>query len=106
MLSTEPRARSIGTALSCSSRSNNGTSPAGREFIAHSKSYTDVDGDSWMGSWNFSESASSQVNHAFAFTNTEWRDAMIAQFNTDVAFAWANEASYQLMSVQPTPASA
>lgn len=79
------------------------TSPEGESFISHSKSTVGRDGRCWMGSWNFSESASSQVNHAFQFESAVWRDAVIAQFNEDVAWAWAHEPGYQLQPAQPVP---
>ena len=80
-----------------------GTSPAGKGFIAHSKAFVGRDGSCWEGSTNFSESAWHQVNSAMQFNSPAWRDMMIAAFNKDVAWAWANEASLQLMSTQPAP---
>ena len=78
-----------------------GTSPAGKEFIAHSKAYTSADGSSWMGSWNFSESASSQVNDAFAFKSELWRDSTIKAFEEDVQYAWTVERGFQIMPAPP-----
>lgn len=80
-----------------------GTSPEGERFISHSKSTAGIDGRCWMGSWNFSESASSQVNHAFQFNSPVWRDAVIAQFNRDVAWAWQAERDYQIQDTPPVP---
>ena len=78
-----------------------GTSPAGAEFIAHSKSYFAANGDCWEGSWNFSESASHQVNTAFQFNSPEWRTMMVSAFNRDVQYAWTNQRAAQLMSQPP-----
>jgi hypothetical protein len=83
-----------------------GTSPAGEGFIAHTKAFVDKLGNCWEGSTNFSESAWQQVNTAFQFVSPEWRDMMIAAFNRDVAYAWTNEARFQLMAAQPTLATA
>lgn len=79
-----------------------GTSPAGPEFIAHTKSIIAVNGDCWEGSTNFSESAWRQVNTAFQFNSISWAQMMVEAFNRDVVYAWANCASDQLMSAQPT----
>jgi hypothetical protein len=84
-----------------------GTSPDGPSFIAHSKSTTGTDGRSWMGSWNFSESASSQVNHAFQWVDPgAWRNMVIEAFNRDVAYAWASEPQFQVQGAQPQPRTA
>jgi hypothetical protein len=47
-----------------------------------------------------------QVNDAFQFQSTAWRDQLIAAFNRDVAYAWRADKSVQLMSAQPAPATA
>jgi hypothetical protein len=83
-----------------------GTSPEGESFISHAKSTARIDGLCWMGSWNFSESASSQVNHAIQFQSPTWRDALIAQFNLDCGWAWAHESAYQVQTHQPQPRTA
>jgi hypothetical protein len=80
-----------------------GTSPAGPEFIAHTKSVIAVNGDSWEGSTNFSESAWSQVNTAFQFTSLPWAVMMVIAFNRDVVYAWEHYPTSQLISEQPTP---
>jgi len=83
-----------------------GTSTEGAGFIAHSKSTAGKDGRSWMGSWNFSESASLQVNDTVQFSSFEWRDTLITAFNRDVAWAWEHDHALQLMSQQPSPSTA
>jgi hypothetical protein len=80
-----------------------GSSPAGPAYIAHTKAYVGRSGACWEGSTNWSESAWQQVNTAMQFNSPAWRDMIIAAFNVRVAYAWANEASDQLMAAQPAP---
>lgn len=74
-----------------------GTSQAGRKYIMHQKGFTNTANDCWEGSLNFSNSAFLQVNSAMQFNDQTWREQFVASFNTDRAFAWANEASAQVM---------
>lgn len=78
-----------------------GTSPAGADYIAHTKAWFRADGLCWEGSLNFSESAWYQVNTAFCFLCPAWRDMMLAAFHRDVAYAWEHERRYQVMSKPP-----
>jgi hypothetical protein len=77
------------------------TSTEGTDYIAHSKTTVGSDGRYWMGSWNFSESASRQVNHAIQGASAPIRDAVIAQFQTDVKWAWLHEKGFQITGTPP-----
>ncbi|MGB7349067.1 MAG: phospholipase D-like domain-containing protein [Candidatus Acidiferrales bacterium] len=84
-----------------------GTSPAGSQYICHTKGMASdpaANGGAlwcWEGSTNFSLSAWSQVNTALVFASQQWRDEFVAQFEALVDFAWANERSMQVMSAPP-----
>ena len=86
-----------------------GTSPAGSQFICHTKGIVSdraPDGKGtlwcWEGSTNFSLSAWKQVNTAMVFASQQWRNEFVAQFEALRDFAWTNERSMQLMK-QPPP---
>jgi len=85
-----------------------GTSPAGSQYICHTKgmvSDPDAKGQGslycWEGSVNFSASAWHQVNTAMVFASQEWRDEFVGQFEALKQYAWTNERSMQLMSSPP-----
>lgn len=78
-----------------------GTSPEGQGFIAHSKAFAGADGDIWEGSLNWSESAWRQVNTALTYNSPARRDELVAAFKRDVAYAWSQEQSCQVMSSPP-----
>jgi PLD-like domain len=84
-----------------------GTSPAGSEFICHTKGIVSdapqAGGPTWCweGSTNFSLDAWKQVNTALVFSSTEWRNEFVAQFEGLVNYAWANERNLQLMKNPP-----
>ena len=84
-----------------------GTSPAGSQYICHTKGMVSdpaANGGSlwcWEGSTNFSLSAWSQVNTALVFASQQWRDEFVAQFEALVEYAWTNERSMQVMSAPP-----
>jgi len=84
-----------------------GTSPAGSEFICHTKGIVSdpaANGGSlwcWEGSTNFSLSAWQQVNTAMVFSSQKWRDEFVAQFEALRQFAWTHERNLQLMSAPP-----
>lgn len=83
-----------------------GTSPAGSQFICHTKGIVSdaAPGGSlwcWEGSVNFSLSAWKQVNTAMVFSSPAWRDQFVAQFEALRNFAWANERADQLMKAPP-----
>jgi hypothetical protein len=87
-----------------------GTSPAGSQYICHTKGMVSdpaANGGAlwcWEGSTNFSLSAWKQVNTALVFASQQWRDEFVAQFQGLVNFAWTNEKSMQLMSSPPPDA--
>jgi phosphatidylserine/phosphatidylglycerophosphate/cardiolipin synthase-like enzyme len=84
-----------------------GTSPAGSQFICHTKGIVSDAAPGggtlwcWEGSTNFSLSAWQQVNTALVFASPQWRDEFVAQFEALRAFAWSQERSLQLMSAPP-----
>lgn len=84
-----------------------GTSPAGSQYICHTKGMVSdpaANGGAlwcWEGSTNFSLSAWKQVNTALVFSSQEWRDQFVAQFEALRNFAWANERNLQLMASPP-----
>ncbi|HEV2422233.1 MAG TPA: phospholipase D-like domain-containing protein [Candidatus Acidoferrales bacterium] len=84
-----------------------GTSPAGSQYICHTKGMVSdpaAKGGSlwcWEGSTNFSLSAWQQVNTALVFASQQWRDEFVAQFEALVEYAWTNEKSMQLMPAPP-----
>jgi len=84
-----------------------GTSPAGSQFICHTKGIVSDPAATggtlwcWEGSTNFSLDAWKQVNTAMVFASQPWRDEFVAQFEALRDFAWANERSFQLMSKPP-----
>jgi len=84
-----------------------GTSPAGSQFICHTKGIVSdpaAGGGTlwcWEGSTNFSLSAWQQVNTALVFASPQWRDEFVAQFEALRNFAWTNERNMQLMSAPP-----
>jgi hypothetical protein len=87
-----------------------GTSPAGSQYICHTKGMVSdpaANGGAlwcWEGSTNFSLSAWKQVNTALVFASQQWRDEFVAQFQGLVEYAWTNEQSMQLMSSPPLDA--
>lgn len=80
-----------------------GTSPAGPQYIAHSKAFTCLHDPPfcWEGSTNFSESAFHQGNTVMALVSPEWSAQFIAQFRAFRQFAWTSERDLQLMSAPP-----
>jgi hypothetical protein len=83
-----------------------GTSPAGSEYICHTKGIVSdaAKGGAlwcWEGSVNFSLSAWKQVNTAMVFSSPEWRDQFVAQFEALRNYAWAKERTMQLMPAPP-----
>lgn len=84
-----------------------GTSPAGQNFICHTKGIVSDPAKNggalwcWEGSTNFSLSAWQQVNTAMVFASQEWRNEFVAQFEALRDFAWAHERSMQLMKAPP-----
>ncbi len=87
-----------------------GTSPAGSQYICHTKGMVSdpaANGGAlwcWEGSTNFSLSAWKQVNTALVFASQQWRNEFVAQFQGLVEYAWTNEKSMQLMSSPPPDA--
>ena len=67
-----------------------GTSTAGSAYICHDKAVTTTDGRCFVGSCNFSVTGWKQVNAIFQFTDAQYHQHLRDQFNTLVAYAWAN----------------
>ncbi len=80
-----------------------GTSPAGSQYICHTKGIVSNDSPTWCweGSVNFSESGWHQVNTAMQFSSQDWYDNFVAQFKAIRQFAWDNERSLQVMHSPP-----
>lgn len=80
-----------------------GTSPAGQQYICHTKGLVSNDSPvyCWEGSTNFSETAWDQVNTVMVFSSQEWYDNFVAQFNQIRQYAWTNEKEFQLMANPP-----
>ena len=80
-----------------------GTSPAGSQYICHTKGVASNDNPVWCweGSTNFSQSAWSQVNTVMVFSSQTWYDNFVAQFQQIRQFAWTNERQFQVMSSPP-----
>jgi hypothetical protein len=84
-----------------------GTSPAGSQFICHTKGIVCDDKPEpwcWEGSTNFSASAWQQVNTVMFFHSQPYRDAFVNQFNHLRYFAWTQERDKQLMKTPPNGA--
>ena len=80
-----------------------GTSPAGSQYICHTKGIVCLDRPPWCweGSVNFSESGWHQVNTAMVFHSSGWAQAFVEQFRGLRQFAWTNERRFQLMPAPP-----
>jgi hypothetical protein len=80
-----------------------GTSPAGTQYICHTKGVASNDNPVWCweGSTNFSESAWSQVNTVMVFSSQEWYDNFVNQFEQIRQYAWTNEREFQMMTSPP-----
>jgi phosphatidylserine/phosphatidylglycerophosphate/cardiolipin synthase-like enzyme len=80
-----------------------GTSPAGVQYICHTKGVVSNDDPVWCweGSTNFSESAWFQVNTAMVFSSQAWYDNFVAQFEQIRQYAWTNERQFQMMKAPP-----
>jgi len=80
-----------------------GTSPAGSQYICHTKGIASNDHPAWCweGSVNFSESGWHQVNTAMVFSSQDWYDNFVAQFIALRQFAWDQERNLQLMPAPP-----
>ncbi|HUI00771.1 MAG TPA: phospholipase D-like domain-containing protein [Nitrososphaerales archaeon] len=80
-----------------------GTSPAGTQYICHTKGVVSNDDPVWCweGSTNFSQSAWDQVNTAMVFSAQAWYDNFVAQFVQIRQFAWTKEGQFQVMKSPP-----
>jgi hypothetical protein len=80
-----------------------GTSPAGTQYICHTKGVASNDNPVWCweGSTNFSESAWDQVNTVMVFSAQAWYDNFVAQFEQIRQYAWTNEREFQMMKSPP-----
>lgn len=74
-----------------------GTSQAGKQYIMHQKGFVTANNDCWEGSLNFSATGWLQVNSAMQFNNKLWTTKFQESFAVDLAYARANEASYQVL---------
>jgi len=84
-----------------------GTSPAGSQFICHTKGMVCNDVPTpfcWEGSTNFSASAWHQVNTAMMFNSQDYYNQFVNQFLNLRYFAWTKERSKQVMKKPPAGA--